>query len=291
METDLFIIGADGLIGSRLAEKAQKNKVPWTGTSRQAARENILKFDLRNSDEIRNLTICPKITFLCAAETDLRKCQNHPAETRTLNVDRTLQAARHLHKAGSAIVFLSSNLVFDGTRPFVPADAEPCPVTEYGKQKAEVEKILLEELDRVAIVRLTKVVHRDFPIFKEWLAALRSGSPIRPFSDMPFSPVDLVLVVEELWALSRSFQKGIFQLSGDSDIPYASAARFWRKPARSTPGSCNRKPPNRLAISTISPGIPRWRIDLFGPNKNRKLFRSPWNEFSNQFPCDAGITA
>jgi dTDP-4-dehydrorhamnose reductase len=229
METDIFIIGADGLIGSHLAEKARINKIPWAGTSRKTARENIVSLDLRNSDEIRNLTIRPKITFLCAAETDLRKCGNNPAETRTLNVERTVQAARHLDQAGSAIVFLSSNLVFDGTRPFVPADAERCPATEYGKQKAEAEKILLDELDRVAIVRLTKVVHRDFPLFREWLAALRSGNPIRPFSDMPFSPVDLALVVEELWALGRSFQKGIFQLSGDSDIPYASAASILAK--------------------------------------------------------------
>jgi dTDP-4-dehydrorhamnose reductase len=225
MEADVFIIGADGLIGSRLVERAEKNRARWVGTSRKNEdRKNILTLDLRNSDEIQNLTIRPQITYLCAAETDLRKCQNHPAETRALNVERTVQAARHLAEAGSAIVFLSTNLVFDGNRPEVPADAEPNPVTEYGRQKAEVEKILLNELDRVAIVRLTKVVHADFPLFQEWLATLKTGNPIRPFSNMMFSPIDIDVVAGELWALSQSFEKGIFQLSGDADISYAAAA-------------------------------------------------------------------
>jgi dTDP-4-dehydrorhamnose reductase len=107
----------------------------------------------------------------------------------------------------------------------MPEDTS-APNTEYGRQKAELEEILVGELARTAVVRLTKVVHPAFPLFRDWLAALTRGEAIRPFSDLPFCPVDLALVTEELGALGQSFRPGVFQLSGDADLSYAEAARL-----------------------------------------------------------------
>jgi dTDP-4-dehydrorhamnose reductase len=226
MNRGILIVGVNGLIGSSLARKAEEEKAEWMGTSREARGEQVRELDLMQDEEIKRLTLHPKITYLCAAETNLRRCEAEPVETRKLNVGQTIKLARHLHDAGSEIVFLSSNLVFDGTKPLVQSGEPPSPQTEYGRQKAEAEEILRNELPRVAIVRLTKVVHSRFALFQEWWSAVQQGRTIRPFSDMHFSPVDLALVTEELWALSHSFRPGIFQLSGASDISYASAARL-----------------------------------------------------------------
>jgi dTDP-4-dehydrorhamnose reductase len=227
----VFIIGVRGLIGSSLAEKATENKVGWIGTTSklEAAVGNIIHLDLMNDRDIEKLSIRPAITYLCAAETNIRRCEDDPVETRKLNVERTVRIARRLHEAGSEIVYLSSNLVFDGEQAFVPAEAKRAPRTEYGRQKAEVESILLGELERVAVVRLTKVVNYRFPLFRNWLSTLRDGRAIRPFSDMWFSPVEQALVADELWALNDSFKREIFQLSGDADISYATAARTLAK--------------------------------------------------------------
>jgi nucleoside-diphosphate-sugar epimerase len=48
MTCEVFIIGADGLIGSSLARCAAKNKIAWVGTSRNPKTEhgNILHLDL-----------------------------------------------------------------------------------------------------------------------------------------------------------------------------------------------------------------------------------------------------
>ena len=163
----VFIVGARGLIGSSLVGKAMEDKARWTGTTSkvEAATGNVRHLDLMNDRDIEGLSIRPAITYLCAAETNIRKCEDHPVETRKLNVEQTVKVARHLHEAGSDVVYLSSNLVFEGNRPFMPAEAECGPVTEYGRQKAEVERILLGELERVAVVRLTKVVNNRFPLF------------------------------------------------------------------------------------------------------------------------------
>jgi dTDP-4-dehydrorhamnose reductase len=238
MTCEVFIIGADGLIGSSLARCAAKNKIAWVGTSRNPKTEhgNILHLDLLDADEIHRLAVRPRITYLCAAQTDIRTCEDDPAGTRLLNVTRTLELARYLHAAGSEIVFLSSNLVFDGSDAAPPPGALYSPITEYGRQKAEAEKRLLENLPRTAIVRLTKVVHSRFSIFQEWLRDLKQGQPIRPFSDMVFSPIDLDWVVQELDFQRHAFRPGIFQLTGDRDVSYAWAADFLAKCSGFDPG-------------------------------------------------------
>jgi dTDP-4-dehydrorhamnose reductase len=227
----VFIVGARGLIGTSLAEKAAKTGTKWIGTTAKAEAVTgpIVHLDLLNDGAMESLSISPAVSYLCAAETNIRKCEDDPGKTRQLNVDQTVKIARRLHEAGSDLVYLSSNLVFDGNLPFVPAEAECAPVTEYGRQKAEVESILLGELERLAVVRLTKVVHHRFPLFLDWLKTWRDGQVIRPFSDMFFSPVELAWVTDELWALNHSFARGIFQLSGDADISYAQAARALAK--------------------------------------------------------------
>jgi dTDP-4-dehydrorhamnose reductase len=208
----IFIIGASGLIGSSLAAKATKNEAQWIGTTSKASSkaENSFQLDLTNDREIDHISLRPRVTYLCAGATNIQACESDPIKTGKLNVQQTMKVARLLHEAGSAIVFLSSNLVFDGNQSFTPAETRYAPTTEYGRQKAEAESMLLGELEHVAIVRLTN---------------LRRGEPIHPFSDMQFSPVEQDLVAEELWALSNSFKRGIFQLSGDADISYAAAAQ------------------------------------------------------------------
>jgi dTDP-4-dehydrorhamnose reductase len=75
-------------------------------------------------------------------------------------------------------------------------------------------------------VRLTKVVHPRFALFQQWRSELMQGNCIHPFSDMLFCPVDLKVVTEELWSLCSLFRRGFFQLSGDADLSYASAAQL-----------------------------------------------------------------
>jgi dTDP-4-dehydrorhamnose reductase len=126
-------------------------------------------------------------------------------------------------------VFASSDKVFDGTRPQMPADAPIAPNCEYGRQKAAVEALLRAHMARgadVAILRLSKVVGPDSVLFGDWIAAFRAGRPIRAFTDLMFAPVPVALVVEVVAALLKDRARGIFQLSGPRDISYSAAAHF-----------------------------------------------------------------
>ena len=218
----ILIVGGDSLIGRALHESYRAAGAPCFATSRRAGQQPQL--DLAASPETWELAESYSAAFLCAGRTKLADCEAHPAETALINVTRTTELARRLSERGAFIVFLSTNLVFDGGKAFPSVDDAPNPTTAYGHQKAEAEKILCELGDRVAIVRLTKVVHPRMPLLLDWAAALRRQEVIHPYSDMVFSPIPLEYVAHALRSIAARRTGGVIHLSAEMDISYASLA-------------------------------------------------------------------
>ena len=218
----VLIVGGDSLIGRALGESYRAAGVACLATSRRAGQQPQL--DLAASPETWELAESYSTAFLCAGRTKLADCEAHPAETALINVTRTTELARKLSERGAFIVFLSTNLVFDGSKAFPTVEDAPNPTTAYGHQKAEAEKILCELGDRVAIVRLTKVVHPRMPLLLDWAATLRRREVIHPYSDKVFSPIPLEYVVRALRSIAARRTGGIIHLSAETDISYASLA-------------------------------------------------------------------
>jgi len=221
-----LVIGADGLIGSALLRYLRDAGVPVLGTTRRAeARPGILSLDLAQIGPEWRPPVRVGVAYLTAAVAQLSRCEADPAGTQRINVDGALRVASALVASGAFVVFLSTSLVYDGTRSAVPADAPTCPVTIYGKQKALAEAALLTLGPAVAVVRITKVVAPRQGVFDAWQQALDRGENIEPFSDMVIAPVSLPFTVAALVAIGRHRQGGIWQLSGPADLSYAEAAR------------------------------------------------------------------
>jgi dTDP-4-dehydrorhamnose reductase len=126
------------------------------------------------------------------------------------------------------VVFLSSNQVFDGTRSGVPCNAATCPVSTYGRQKAQAEESLLERAATgrpIAILRLAKVVWPGMPLLRGWVDDLRAGRSVRAFTDMNMAPVPVETVARAVANLLGDRATGVFQLTGPRDISYAQVAR------------------------------------------------------------------
>ena len=85
---------------------------------------------------------------LAAAVTKLDACERDPEATARVNVEANLALAAMLASQGVYVVFLSSNQVFDGTRPHRLGSEPTSPQTVYGRQKAEVESRLLARTTR-----------------------------------------------------------------------------------------------------------------------------------------------
>jgi dTDP-4-dehydrorhamnose reductase len=163
--------------------------------------------------------------IICAAETSMAACDEKPAASRAINVDAADKIARRARDMGAFVVLPSTNMVFDGEVPRRSADAPPCPTTEYGRQKAEAEQLILALGDGGAVVRLGKVIPRDWPLMANWKRRLRGGEPIQPFFDMVMAPLSLAFTADILCRIAVAKQPGIFQASASEDISYADAGR------------------------------------------------------------------
>jgi dTDP-4-dehydrorhamnose reductase len=164
-----------------------------------------------------------------AAVARLAACAADPAGSARINVTQTLDLTERLLRRGIHVLFLSTNQVFDGSVPHVPAEAPASPVSEYGRQKAHTEAALVRHMEAdapLAILRLAKVVSADMPLIRGWMDALAAGRPIRAFHDMTMAPVATPQVACAIDCILRERARGVFQLTGPRDLTYADVGRF-----------------------------------------------------------------
>lgn len=218
-----LVVGADGQIGRPLLARLVADGRPAVGTSRRPDGVG-LPLDLAADPGSWQLPERAAVAYLCAAVTSVEACRRDPAGTAAVNVTRTLDLADRLRDRGAHLVFLSTNQVFDGTVPSRREDEPPCPRTEYGRQKAAVERELLGA-GGATVVRLTKVVPPDWPLVRGWADALGRGEPVEAFRDMVLAPVPLDFVTRVLARAGTARPGGVIHVSGAADITYAELAR------------------------------------------------------------------
>ncbi|MDE3154742.1 MAG: sugar nucleotide-binding protein [Acidobacteriota bacterium] len=223
--TDLLVIGGDGLIGRAVVRCARQLGRRVLRTSRRESPGGALPLDLGRDDVAAWEPPPARAAILAAAVGSQERCVHDREGTARVNVEATVTLARKLAAQGTFVVFPSSNLVFDGATPWHRADEAVAPRTEYGRQKAETERQLLDLGASVAVVRLTKVWGPYVPLLADWAVALRRHRPVHPYSDAVVAPVWLDDVTEVLDRIAARRLAGLHQLSGDVDVRYADIAR------------------------------------------------------------------
>jgi dTDP-4-dehydrorhamnose reductase len=222
----VIVIGFDSTIGGALAGAFSARGDFVCSTTRRAgpAKKNTVKLDLAAFDPDAVPLPRADIAFFCASITSFAACRENETLARQINVTGPASLARRLVAAGTRVVFLSSSAVFDWRTPHVKADCPPCPVTIYGKLKAEAEAAFSAFGVAASILRLTKVLAPEDKLFNGWMDALIQKSTITAFSDYHMAPITLEDAVKTLIAISDSSQGGVFQVSGARDTSYYEAA-------------------------------------------------------------------
>lgn len=224
---NILIVGGDSKIGSALYKRLVKGtSTVWKTTRRQNLVENEFYFNLEDEFDI---SIFPKIrfdfVFMCASITSLEYCRKNPDESKKINVVNTLKVLSYFNKNESFVIFFSTNLVFDGTKPASTFSDQTNPITEYGKQKILVENEL-KKLSKTAIFRLTKIIDYEFKLFDSWIDDLNNLNNIFPFYDMKMSPVWMDDMIEFLLKYLEKPEKRVFHVSALDEITYYEAAQY-----------------------------------------------------------------
>lgn len=225
-----LVIGGDSEIGSAVyrAMKAAGNAVVATTRRSQRTASDRLHLDLAALSAWEPPSALNS-ACICAAVARLSACAADPEGTAHINVTQTAAIVDKLLERGVHVLFLSTNQVFDGSAAHTAADAPHAPVSEYGRQKARLEALLLPRIargDPVAILRLAKVVSPRMPLFEDWIEKLSAGQSIRAFKDMTLAPTPIGIVCYAISTLMADRATGVFQLTGPRDVTYADAARY-----------------------------------------------------------------
>lgn len=223
-----LVVGSDSTIGSAVTSRLRSEEIPVLGTTRHPERVSEANLFLNLAGDVHSWS-CPipvSVAVICAGVSSVAACALDPVRSKLVNVRGIAALAERLIFDGAFVIFLSSSHVFDGLKADYLEDEPTCPVTEYGRQKAEVEQILRQWNESVAVVRLTKILGPVNPLFSSWMNSLKRGNVIKPFSDMRFAPIPIACVTSLLRHLIESRIAGVWHVSGNEDVSYSDAARL-----------------------------------------------------------------
>jgi len=181
----VMVTGASGLLGRAMMRVFDDCDLVGIVLNRTVpSKHEVLKIDLRDSQKVREkvLQFRPDVIVHCAAERRPDNCEKNPDATFSLNVEATENLAKVAQEIDSWILYISTDYVFDGTNPPYSPNAEPNPLSHYGKTKREGEVAVwknhkcagvlripilygpIESLEESAVTILAKAVIEKKPI-------------------------------------------------------------------------------------------------------------------------------
>lgn len=149
----VLVAGAGGQVGRALMALATPPDIELVGLYRAAL--DITQFDAVNAalDQAR-----PHAVVNLAAYTAVDRAEDEPLAAFAVNRDGAGLLAQACRRRGVGLVHVSTDYVFDGTRPGAWTEDDPvAPLGVYGRSKAEGEALVREALPAHAIVRTSWV--------------------------------------------------------------------------------------------------------------------------------------
>ena len=222
----LLITGASGFLGWNLCQVA---RTEWEvhGIYDQHPIDipevQLHQIDLTSIDVVRAEIerIAPDAVIHAAAASSPNFCQTHPQHSYRINVTASQLLAQICAQAKISLVFTSTDLVFDGTKPPYLETDLVSPINIYGEQKVAAEREILAAYPQATICRMPLMFGIAPPtatsFIQPWIAALKSDRSLQLFVDEFRTPVSgITAATGLLMALKQT--SGIIHLGGKERI-------------------------------------------------------------------------
>jgi len=272
MRVTLF--GASGLLGHDLVQQLNMSSGDQlTALSSRHA-------DLRDRASVRDVIkdSRPDWILLAAAYTDVDGCESNRDLAFAVNCEGAINVAEAAREAGSRLLFLSTDYVFDGNNrsPYKTSDLRN-PTSVYGESKARAEERLLEILPDVCIARTSWLFGHGGKCFPATILKLASTRPeISVVNDQRGTPTFARDLASAVVKLCRADASGIIHVTNSGDCTwYEFAAEIVRAsglPTKVKPVTTAEfpRPARRPAYSVLSPDslhaynihLPDWKDAL-----------------------------
>lgn len=202
-----LVFGATGIVGRAFVREAAARGWQVHGLARGEA-------DIAERAAVRAAIAArrPELVINCAAFTRVDDCESEPERAARINDAAVGVVAEECDRAGSRLLHLSTDYVFDGTAS-VPYDetAAPAPLSVYGRTKWAGEGRALASTGAL-VVRSSAVFGRGGANFVDAIAGrLRRGDgPLRVVDDQVTGPTWAPFLARALADLGESAATGIW---------------------------------------------------------------------------------
>ncbi len=219
----LLITGASGQLGAYLL-RALQGRTPsvlaWSGSRQgQLFGFPLHCIDLSNPTEVRRRfrEASPQVIIHAAAMARLGDCLNNPERAHAVNARAAGLLAEEAGRAEARLIHVSTDLVFDGEQAPYREEAQPLPLSLYGRTKAEAEQLVLAHPGTL-VVRVSLLFgpsrNGQPSFFDQQMDALRGGQSVTLFADEWRTPLALTTAARALLELAGSSRTGILHLGG-----------------------------------------------------------------------------
>lgn len=224
-----LVVGATGQVGSHLLAALAASGASVVGTGHSTAAD--VRLDLADAHGIADVLnrVQPDTVWLAGAYTHVDGCEVDPEASHRVNVAGPTTVAAWARDHGARLVFFSTDYVFDGTAGPYAEDADPHPLSVYGRDKLAIEALLAAELpDRALVVRTTWVygrAARGQGFIERLTQNLVAGRSVRLPNDQwgnPTSAANLAHATRRLWAAGAA---GVWHVAGPDYITRADWGR------------------------------------------------------------------
>lgn len=146
----ILLIGSNGQLGQEFKKLFNNYDIKYLAVDHN-------ELDISNENEIKSffeLNNKFDIIINCAAYNEVDKGEEESAMAIKINTYGALELAKYAKEINAIYVTYSTDFVFDGKKrePYTEEDI-PNPLSEYGKSKANGEKLVLENYEKSYVIR------------------------------------------------------------------------------------------------------------------------------------------
>lgn len=226
----VLLIGASGLIGSRLVELFEGKYT----TEEVGITNGVDITDISTLGPVANSNANTIIHL--AAKTDVDGCEDDKAKGEEgaswkINVNGARNVAEICKKTGKKMVYFSTDFVFNGEKKEGEGYTEedkPDPLSWYAKTKYEGEVAVQNTLENHVILRTAYPYRAEFPEKRDFVRTIKyfldSGKEVRAVTDHIMCPTFIDDMALAISTLIDQDKVGIYNMSGSTPLsPYDAA--------------------------------------------------------------------
>lgn len=247
----ILITGATGFVGSRFVARWQSEYTLLTPSHAE--------LPIDNADAALQYvnTAKPDVVLHLAAISNTWHCEQHPDESRAINVLGAVNMAQAAKAVGAKFIFFSSDQIYNGNEELggLPETIAVKPENVYGRDKLEAERLIAEVDEAAVLLRATWMYDaelegmRTHPNFVVNIAnALRTQTPLR-FATREYRGITNIREVVEILPHCFNIPGGVYNFGAENPLnTYDTALAYAHLLQKQNPEAFTNMTPEELIL-------------------------------------------